>query len=244
MARAYIGTSGWNYRAWKDDFYRGVPQREWLPHCARHFSGLEINATFYRLPASATVQRWAEHTPPDFGFAIKGSRFVTHIHRLKDAGESVRLLRERMQPMGKRLRAVVWQLPANFRVNQERLEAFTVALGGWPEVRHAIEFRHPSWFTAAVAEHLDAAGVGICQSDAPDWPCWEAVAGPLAYGRLHGHTRLYASAYSGRLLDRWADRIRQWLGDGREVHVYFDNDAEGAAPRDAQRLLERLQDGE
>ena len=242
MACAYVGTSGWNYRAWKDDFYRGVPQREWLAHCARHFSGLEINATFYRLPASTTVQRWAGQTPPDFGFAIKGSRFVTHIHRLKDAGDSVRLLRDRMQPMGSRLRAVVWQLPPNFAVNQERLEAFTNALGFWPEVRHAIEFRHPSWFTVAVAGQLDAAGVGICHSDAPDWPCWEAIAGPLVYCRLHGHTRTYASAYSDRLLDQWADRVRQWLAQGREVHVYFDNDAEGAAPRDAQRLIERLRD--
>ncbi|TVP88259.1 MAG: DUF72 domain-containing protein [Thioalkalivibrio sp.] len=240
MSHAYIGTSGWNYRAWKDDFYRGVPQRAWLAHCARHFSGLEINGTFYRLPEADTVQRWAEQTPEGFGFAIKGSRYVTHLRRLKEAADSVALLRSRMQPMGDRLRAVVWQLPANFRLNQERLEAFTGALEAWPEVGHAIEFRHSSWFTDAVAAHLDAAGVGICQSDAPDWPCWETVAGSLVYCRLHGHTRLYASAYSGRSLDRWAGSVQQWLAEGREVHVYFDNDSEGAAPRDAQRLLERV----
>ncbi len=240
MTHAYIGTSGWNYRAWKDDFYRGVPQREWLGHCARHFSGLEINGTFYRLPEADTVQRWAEHTPEGFGFAIKGSRYVTHVRRLQDAADSVALLRSRMQPMGNRLRAVVWQLPANFRLDQERLEAFAGALKAWSEVRHAIEFRHSSWFTDAVAAYLDSVGVGICQSDAPDWPCWEALAGPLAYCRLHGHTRLYASAYSGRSLDLWAERVQQWLAEGREAHVYFDNDSEGAAPRDARRLIERL----
>lgn len=242
MARAYIGTSGWNYRGWKNDFYRGVPQREWLAHCARHFTGLEINSTFYRLPELATVQRWADQVPPEFGFAIKGSRYVTHVRRLKDAADSVRLLRERMQPMASRLRAVVWQLPANFRLNHERLEAFAAALEDWPEVRHAIEFRHVSWFTDAVVEQLEAAGVGICQSDAPDWPCWEAVTGPLAYCRLHGHTRTYASPYSDRLLGQWAGRVREWLTQGREVHVYFDNDAEGAAPQDALRLLKRLRD--
>jgi uncharacterized protein YecE (DUF72 family) len=241
MARAYIGTSGWNYRSWKDRFYRNVPQRDWLRHCANQFSAVEINATFYRLQSPDSFLRWKEQVPRDFRFSMKGSRFMTHNKRLKDAERSLALLRERARPMGRKLSAVVWQLPANFSRDDERLEYFAGVLAGWRRCRHAIEFRHRSWFTDDVAARLDEAGIGICQSDAADWPCWEAVTGPLVYCRLHGHTRTYASAYSRRALDRWAKKARQWLDQGLDVHVYFDNDAEGAAPFDALALRERLQ---
>lgn len=240
MPNAYIGTSGWNYRGWKSDFYRNVPERNWLGHCASQFSGLEINATFYRLQSADTFRRWCEQTPDDFGFTMKGSRFITHNKKLKDPEDSLRLLRERAAAMDRKLKAVVWQLPATFRLDEQRLAGFTDALGEWAETHHAIEFRHRSWFTDAVAAQLEQAGIGNCHSDAADWPCWDAVTGPLVYCRLHGHTRTYASAYSGRLLDRWAGKLRAWLEEGRDVHVYFDNDAEGAAPYDALRLKEKL----
>jgi uncharacterized protein YecE (DUF72 family) len=239
--RAYIGTSGWNYRSWKDGFYQGIPQRDWLRHCASRFSAVEINATFYRLQSAESFRRWKDQAPRDFRFAMKGSRFMTHNKRLKDLERSLQLLRERAEAMGNMLQAVVWQLPANFKRDHERLGGFVGVLEGWTEVQHAMEFRHRSWFTDDVAAMLDDAGIGICQSDAADWPCWDAVAGPLVYCRLHGHSRTYASAYSKRALDRWAGKARRWLSEGLDVHVYFDNDAEGAAPHDALALIERLQ---
>jgi uncharacterized protein YecE (DUF72 family) len=239
-APVYIGTSGWSYPAWKETFYRGVSRRDWLVRCAERFTALEINASFYRLQKAETFARWRDLTPPEFRFALKANRYLTHNRRLAAPASSIALERERALHLGGKLSAVVWQLPANLRRHDERLDGFLTALRAWPEVRHAVEFRHTSWFCAAVAQHLSAHGVAVCQSDAADWPMWPEVTTDLVYVRLHGHTRTYASAYSRVHLQRWAARVRRWSDEGRLVHLYFDNDAEGAAPRDALRLLQMM----
>jgi uncharacterized protein YecE (DUF72 family) len=136
--------------------------------------------------------------------------------------------------------AVVWQLPAFLKKNFGRLEQFLEDLQHWKSARHAIEFRHKSWFDEEVAERLKRHAVAVCMSDAPDWPMWDRVTTDLVYIRLHGHIRKYASNYSRPALKKWATRIRRWLQENRTVHVYFDNDAEGAAPRNALTLLEML----
>lgn len=236
--RTYIGTSGWNYRSWKESFYTGVPQKEWLRFCAERFSALEVNATFYRLQDKKTFARWRDETPAHFRFAIKGNRYLTHNKKLADPSPSIRLERGRAQGLGDKLAAVVWQLPHQLHKNIERLRVFARALARWPEARHALEFRHSSWFDEEVAECLSAHGLSVCLSDAADWPMWDAVTSDMVYVRLHGHTRTYASAYSMQSLRKWSSRMRQWLVEGRDVHAYFDNDAEGAAPRDALRLIE------
>ena len=241
MARAYIGTSGWNYKTWKNSFYAGVPQKDWLRFCAEHFSAIEINATFYRLQTKATFKRWHEQTPEHFRFAIKGNRYLTHNKKLADPSPSIRLDRERAAGLGNKLAAVVWQMPRTLRKNIERLRGFATALGRWPEVRHALEFRHASWFDDEVAAYLHARRLAVCLSDAADWPMWDTITTDMVYMRLHGHTRTYASAYGAASLKKWATRIDQWLTEGRDVHVYFDNDAEGAAPRDALRLIRLVQ---
>ncbi|MFQ5993757.1 MAG: DUF72 domain-containing protein [Acidiferrobacterales bacterium] len=238
MARAYIGTSGWNYKSWKETFYSGIPQKDWLHFCAQQFTGLEINSTFYRLQNTSTFERWRDQTPTDFRFAIKGNRFLTHNKKLADPIPSIRLERERAQALGKKLAVVLWQTPGYLRKSMDKLVGFARALAHWPEVRHSVEFRHPSWFDEQVADCLHEHGVAACLSDAADWPMWDRVTTDLAYVRLHGHTRTYVSAYSTQSLKRWAARAQMWREQGREVHVYFDNDAEGAAPRDATRLIE------
>lgn len=240
MASACIGTSGWNYRGWKEGFYEGRPQREWLPFCAGRFTGVEINGTFYRLQSPATFQRWKEQTPRGFRFTMKGHRYVTHNKKLLDTLDSIRLERERATAMGDKLAAVVWQLPTSLKKNGERLAGFLDALGHWRSVRHAIEFRHGSWFDAETAGMLGRHDVAVCQSDAATWPLWDAVTTDMVYVRLHGHERTYASAYTDRQLDDWGRKARHWLREGRDVHVYFDNDSEGAAPYDAMRLLDRV----
>ncbi len=242
-ARAYIGTSGWNYPRWRAGFYGETPQREWLRFCAERFTGIEINATFYRLQARSTFERWRAETPAAFRFAMKANRFLTHNKKLADPLPSVRLERERALGLGEKLAAVVWQMPRALRKDIARLRAFAAALGRWPETRHALEFRHRSWFDAEVAECLARHRLALCLSDAADWPMWDAVTTDLVYVRLHGHTRTYASAYSARALRGWAQRVRAWLRQGRSVHVYFDNDAEGAAPRDALRLIALVRAG-
>jgi uncharacterized protein YecE (DUF72 family) len=238
--KAYIGTSGWNYPGWRDGFYAGVPRRDWLHHAATRFTGLEINATFYGSQRRSTFERWAAQTPPGFRFAMKGNRYLTHNRKLSEPAEPLWRERDGALGLGDKLAAVVWQLPGNFHCNLERLEAFGEALGLWPEARHVLEFRHRSWFVEPVAECLARFRVAVCMSDAADWPLWDRITTDLVYVRLHGHTRTYASRYSSRSLQRWAQRLRQWLAEGRDVHVYFDNDAEGAAPDDARRLLELL----
>lgn len=237
VSRACIGTSGWNYDGWRDSFYAGAPRKDWLRFCAGRFSGVEVNATFYRLQSRATFERWDAETPPDFRFAIKANRYLTHNKKLSDPRAPIALERSRAAGLGPKLAAVVWQLPPNFHKNLARLDGFVRALRGWRAVRHAIEFRHASWFDDEVADCLRSHRVAVCQSDAADWPLWDAVTTDLVYVRLHGHTATYASAYPERELRGWAGRVRRWLGEGRDVHVYFDNDAFGHAPRDALRLI-------
>jgi len=238
--KAYIGTSGWNYKSWRNDFYCDTPQKQWLRFCAERFTGIEVNSTFYRLQEKSTFKKWRDETPKGFPFAIKGHRYVTHNKKLLDVEQSVIRCRESASPLGKRLAAVVWQLPAFLKKDIERLEKFLRNLQHWKSTRHAIEFRDKSWFDDQVAECLERHAVAICMSDAPDWPMWDRVTTDVVYIRLHGHTRKYASSYSKPALGKWATRTQRWLEENRAVHVYFDNDAEGAAPRNALTLLEML----
>ena len=239
-SKAYIGTSGWNYKSWRNDFYCDTPQKQWLRFCAERFTGIEVNSTFYRLQEKSTFKKWRDQTPEEFPFAIKGHRYVTHNKKLLDVEQSVIRCRESASPLGKRLAAVVWQLPAFLKKDIERLEKFLRNLQHWKSTRHAIEFRDKSWFDDQVAECLERHAVAICMSDAPDWPMWDRVTTDVVYIRLHGHTRKYASSYSKPALGKWATRTQRWLEENRAVHVYFDNDAEGAAPRNALTLLEML----
>ena len=235
--RAFIGTSGWIYDSWRDDFYQGQPSRGWLRFCAARFTGIEINATHYRLQSVATFRRWRDETPPGFRFALKAHRYLTHNKKLSDPLGPIRLERERAAGLGEKLAVVLWQLPRNFHRNLERLAGFARALRAWRRPRHAIEFRHPSWFDDAVAACLRAHRIALCQSDAADWPLWDAVNTDLVYVRLHGHEQTYASSYSEAELRVWARKARRWMGEGRDVHLYFDNDAYGDAPRNAARLI-------
>ncbi len=236
-ARARIGTSGWTYPSWREGFYAGVPRRLWLSHCAAHFTGVEVNATFYRQLKAETVAGWRETTPPDFAFAVKGHRFVTHVRRLDDVADSLARARDGLAPLADKLAAVLWQLPPTFQKDTALLRNFGSRLEAWPETRHVMEFRHRSWFDAETRAVLEDYRLATCISDAPRWPLWDAVTSSLAYVRLHGHERLYATAYGEEGLRPWAEKTRGWLEAGIDVHVYFDNDAEGAAPEDAKRLI-------
>ncbi len=238
--RAYIGTSGWNYDGWREPFYGGRPAKEWLRYCATAFTAIEVNATFYRLQSVATFRRWRDETPADFRFAIKGHRYLTHNKKLSDPLPAIRLERERASGLGSKLAAVVWQLPRNLHRNVERLEDFARALHYWHRARHAIEFRHTSWFDEQVADCLRRHRIAVCQSDAADWPLWDEVTTDLVYVRLHGHEITYASNYAEGALRAWAAKALRWMSEGRDVHVYFDNDAYGHAPPNALRLIELI----
>src|SRR5437660_10346891 len=149
-AKAYIGTSGWNYKRWRNGFYGDTPQKQWLPFCAERFTAIEVNGTFYRLQEKTTYQNWRDKTPDGFAFAIKGHRYVTHNKKLLDVEESVIRCRESASPLGHRLAAVVWLLPAFLKKDTARLEKFLDALRDWQTTRHAVEFRQESSFDDAV----------------------------------------------------------------------------------------------
>lgn len=244
MAEVRIGTSGWTYDEWRHDFYAGVPRARWLEHCAECFGAVEINATHYRLQRRTTFERWRESVPADFRFALKAHRYLTHVRRLRQPREPIRRDRERAQALGDRLAAVLWQLPSRFAFDDERaerLDRFLDALTtDWP-TRHALELRHRSWFRADVAQRLADHGIATCVSHAGDWPMWDTATAGLVYVRLHGHPRTYASEYGSRGLRPWVERIEDWRAQDRDVYVFLDNDAGGAAPRDAL-LLQQLID--
>ena len=229
----WSGTSGWVYRSWRDQLYADAPVRRWLAIASAAFTSLEINGSFYTQIATTTFERWARETPPDFKFALKGHRFLTHFKRLRDCADSVARQRDRACALGDKLAAVVWQLPSSLEMDLARLDDFVRALATW-RVRHAIEMRHRSWFVPQVARRLADANIAVCLSDAPDFPMWREVTADFVYVRLHGHTRKYASSYSPASLARWADDARRWQASGRDVFVYFDNDAEGHAIRNAR----------
>ena len=240
--RVLIGTSGYSYDEWKDEFYKNVSKTRWFDCYVDHFDTVELNATFYRLQSEKTLRNWAESTPDDFVFTAKGHRYVTHTKRLRDADEMISRSRDNMAPLSEKLEVVVWQLPANFHRDDDRLRRFCDVLEKrWFDVRHTLEFRHRSWFEDEVGLIVADHGHAVCLSDAPDWPMWRYTDGAdFVYARLHGHTRLYASQYSPTHLDRWAREIHRWLDDRRDVYIYFDNTAESHAPRDARRLRERI----
>lgn len=243
--RLYVGTSGWNYKAWKDSFYQGVKQKEWLQHYATRFNAVEVNATFYRLLKESTVEGWGQKTPEGFCFAIKGSRYITHSKKLRPDPDSITKQRDNLTPLEGKVKAVLWQMPGTLGKDLELLREFGRRLEDWPGVDHVLEFRDESWFDEQTAEALETMNLGTCISDAGKWPRWDRVTGPLAYIRLHGSPETYVSPYSRQALQEWAEKVSGWLDQGRSVHVYFDNTDQGAAAEDAlilQKMLLRSSD--
>lgn len=231
-----IGTSGWSYPEWKEGFYAGVPRTRWLEHYAGAFNAVEVNATFYHTLKPSTLVSWRDRTPREFRFCIKASRYITHIQRLGVTEESLARLRAQADALAEKLAVVLWQLPQGLHRDLALFERFARRLDGWHTARHAVEFRHPSWFDDGIAQCLSEHRIAAVQSHAADWPMWEAVTTDLIYVRLHGGVRTYESAYSGAALRRWSERIGKWLAEGREVHVYFDNTASGHAVHNALAL--------
>lgn len=238
MGKVRIGTSGWSYRDWNGVFYPDeVKARDRLGWISRRFPTLEINGSFYRMPADKAVAAWKDQTPEDFVFAWKASRFITHNKKLNDPHDPLAWMFERARGLGDKLGPVLFQLPPNLHCSLDRLETFLKALR-WKE-RYVIEFRHDSWYSDEVLDLLKARGVALCLSDHHDAPSpWEVTA-DFVYLRAHGPGGRYHGRYGEKALSEWADRIRTWRRD-RDVFVYFDNDQKSAAPRDAEQLTALL----
>jgi uncharacterized protein YecE (DUF72 family) len=235
-----IGCSGWNYAHWRERVYpKGVPPRRWLGLYAELFDTVEINNTFYRLPTRKAVQGWVDHSPPGFLFTVKASRYLTHMKRLTDLGRGVERFYQRIEPLARspKMGPVLWQLPANFHRDDERLQS---ALEQLPPGRHCFEFRHPSWFCEETYAALRAHGVALVLGDHPERPfqAYELTADWTLLRFHHGH-RGRRGNYSERELEEWRERIAKWRRR-REVFAYFNNDWEGFAVRNALWLRRAL----
>jgi uncharacterized protein YecE (DUF72 family) len=233
---ASIGCSGWNYRDWRETVYpKGLPARRWLEHYATLFRTVEVNNTFYRLPNISAVEGWAEQTPDDFIFTVKASRYLTHMKRLTDMSAGVERFYERIEPLiaARKLGPVLWQLPANFHRDDERLAS---AIERLPAGRHCFEFRHPSWFTPEIYDLLRARGIALVIGDHPERPFQtHELTADWTFIRFHYGHRGRGGNYSRSELDMWKRRIAAW-GNEVEVFAFFNNDWQGFAVKNALYL--------
>jgi uncharacterized protein YecE (DUF72 family) len=238
----HIGCSGWQYRDWRDGaFYPPkLPQRRWLEHYATQFDTVEVNSTFYRLAKPDAVARWLADTPRDFTFVVKASRFMTHVKRLQDLEQPIERYYAALEPLveSHKLGPVLWQLPANFKRDEDRLAD---ALERFPPGRHCFEFRDESWFTPDVLEILRAYGAALVYGDHPERP-WQPLelTADWTLIRFHYGTRGRRGNYSDTEIEEWAERIRDVRAKA-EVFAYFNNDWEAFAPRNAARLRRLLE---
>jgi uncharacterized protein YecE (DUF72 family) len=235
----HVGTSGWSYPHWRGTFYeQNCPPRKHLETYARHFQTAEVNNSFYQLPSNETVQIWRDTVPDDFCFAIKASRYLTHMKKLKDPEEPVERLLGVVCDLKDKLGPILVQLPPNWNKNPERLQHFLEALPTGQ--RWAFEFRDPSWFDAEIYELLSDHNAALCiyNQDGKTSPV-ESTA-DWVYIRMHGPANGNGWSYDGRTLSSWAKSIERWASEGQDVYCYFNNDLEGAAPNDARKVIDFL----
>ncbi len=245
MGTLLIGTSGYSYSHWgKGVFYpKDVPQRAWLEYYSRHFNTVELNVTFYRLVRKEVFEGWYRRTPKEFRFAAKGSRYITHIKRLRDCEEAIQSFSDNIQGLGEKLEVILWQLPPRFVYQKERLSAFCELVSecaGIRETRHAFEFRHESWFVPEAARLLEHYGFSLCIPDSPHLPTAEIVTASFIYLRFHGSKSLYSSKYTDEELAHWAQKAQIWLDQGKSLYAFFNNDVSGYAIENARRFREFL----
>jgi uncharacterized protein YecE (DUF72 family) len=242
--RLLIGTSGYAYPHWRRRFYPAdLPAREWLPFYARRFPSVELNNPFYRLPGKRAFRAWRAAVPADFVFAVKASRYLTHLKRLRAPTPPLDRLLRRLRPLGPTLGPVLFQLPPQFHADVPRLRRFLDVLGRQqhlPGLRAALEVRHASWLDPEVLDLLCKARVALCLHDSRPQTVSGPVTADFVYLRRHGTSAGYRGSYSRTSLAADARRIRRWRRDGLDVYVYFNNDGGGAAVRDAWRLATLL----
>jgi uncharacterized protein YecE (DUF72 family) len=240
----YVGTSGFSYKSFVGPLYPpGLPQTRWLDHYVTAFNTVELNNTFYNMPKPATVQSWRERAPEGFLYAIKVSRYLTHIRRLRDVAEPLDRVYRLMEGLGPRLGPLLFQLPPTMPRNDVLLDSFLPELSS--NFVHVLEFRHLSWFAPEVIERLDRTGISIASVSSPKIKTPVVAAGRLIYLRFHGEERMFASSYSETELARWSQEAlallrKRKMSRRASLFAYFNNDAEGHAVPNARILAAQL----
>ena len=236
----YVGCSGWHYEHWRGLYYpQELPTSKWLSFYAQQFDSVELNNSFYRVPSEKAFTTWRECTPEDFIFAVKVSRFITHIKRLRNLGSSVERFLARVELLKEKLGPLLYQLPPSMKRNDELLQNFLSSLPS--RYQHVIEFRHKSWIDEAVFDILHTHNVGLCVFDMPGLSCPLVATSDFAYVRFHGSEGLYSSRYSDKQLAEWARKIARLGKNVRTSYIYFNNDAMAFAVENAIMLRNLLQ---
>lgn len=235
MGKVWIGTSGWHYKHWVGNFYpERLPASRMLAHYIQSFDTVELNNSFYKLPSHSSLAAWRDATPPHFHFAVKGSRFLTHMKKLKNAEDGLNRFLEAVIVLQPKLGPILFQLPPNWEVDVDRLATFLAILP--PRGRYAFEFRNPTWNTPQIYDLLRQKNAAYCIFDLAGYLSPLQVTADFCYIRLHGPGGKYQGSYSNEALAEWARKIADWNTRLAAVYVYFDNDDSGYAPRDALRL--------
>lgn len=240
MAYLRIGCSGFLYDHWKGTFYsENLPRKQWLAYYCKHFSTVELNVTFYGLPERETFAKWHMATPENFLFALKGSRFITHVKKLKDCSEPIEAFFSRASLLKEKLGVILWQLPPSFALDLERLREFLESLRPF-QMKNAFEFRNKTWMNKKIYSILEKENAAVCMADHPDFLKNLPATADFLYIRRHGADANHATSYSTELLREDAKFIRSHLKKKKDVYLYFNNDAMGYAPKNALELLQIL----
>jgi len=235
----FIGTSGWYYQHWYGRFYpQGLSKERLLPYFAQSFNTVELNNTFYHLPKETTVKGWYKKVPDDFVFAVKASRFITHIKRLANLGDSLKVFLKRAYLLKEKLGPVLYQLPPSMKKDSRKLTSFLKKLP--KKTKNVVEFRHRSWLDEEIFAILKKFNAAHCIISMPDFPTVVRATCDFVYIRMHGGTILYGSNYSKAELKQCAGWIKKFLKDGLDTYVYFNNDASGFAVKNALALKKML----
>lgn len=233
--RVWIGCSGYAYKHWRGRFYPDrLPATRWLQHYVKFFPTVELNNTFYTMPGVPTFEAWRANAPEGFRYAVKASRFITHMKKLKDPHDPLVYLFDRATLLGPALGPILYQLPPRWRFDAPRLQTFLDALPGG--LQHTIEVRDPSWLNDQFFAVLEAHQVAFCIASLPDYVCPLRVTAPFVYVRFHGSKAMYYYDYPSDELRYWRDQFVAWAESGLPVYAYFNNDPEGWAVRNALDL--------
>lgn len=239
MSNIHIGTCGWNYKHWLGPFYpEKFPANKMLAFYAEHFQTVELNNSFYHLPSAKSFETWRETTPDKFIFAVKGSRFITHMKKLKDPKLATERFFAPAENLEAKLGPILFQLPPRWRVNPERFATFLDVLPR--EHRYAFEFREPSWFTEEIYGLLRKHNAALCLYHMTGYDSPPEITADFIYIRFHGTESTYFGSYSDDALWSWATRIKKWRGDSKDVYAYFNNDPDAHAVRNAKTLRQML----
>lgn len=239
MKHVYIGTSGWSYKSWQANFYPSeVAARDHLRFYATQFPTVEINLTFYRLPTLSMVKTWGDTVPKGFVFAVKGSRFITHMKKLTNLDGALKKYFGRLTPLKQKLGVILWQLPPFLKFDLGRLETFFKLLP--QSCEHAVEFRHPSWMEPATFDLLRKFRIAHVSVSSQRMPVNLTVTSQITYIRFHGLNGGAAHDYTRSELEPWADHIQEQAKCGRKVFAYFNNDANERAPANAKLLMQMI----